>query len=540
MTGPAVWNGKGIDPWLPHRLDAALEAASTERQIRAGVWAALSEWLVALERRMVREGAPPDLDAVWAVEPAWRDAVDALLSGEIWQAIGLAFRKLFGVAYTWDTRPAVVRYFTEVRNRLVRIPEEVYDLVAGQVSAGINLGEGIPELSARVDSVLSTTGSARWSNRATVIARTETIGALNFGRWESFRVIVEDDPDVQFELMWLCVLPGTPVVVNGVQAVARRWYDGQVYDLRTASGRRVSLTPQHPVLTARGWVSAQSLQLGDQLLSVPGIDPVGTPGVKRRYALIEECFQAAAKTREVRTLTREVPGCVDLDGHLAHEEVEVVSAYGHLSQGVEPGLAKDLARLSLEFSDETLADLVVESALPHGVLCNHHPRFGRTPGGFNQVLTCAVPLDPDDPGGALVAHRDAGNPEHSANRVSASTKLSDQAVDRTTGLVELDDLVGIEVRTWSGHVYDFTTDCQWFMADGIVVHNSTDDTRTRPDHVVADGQRVPVGSRFLVGGSELAFPGDPTGPANQTIQCRCTMLLVEEDEIVDLSNRQMK
>jgi hypothetical protein len=272
VTGPAVWNGKGVDPWLPHRLDAALEAASTERQIRAGVWAALSEWLVALERRMVREGAPPDLNAVWAVEPDWRDAVDALLSGEIWQAIGLAFRKLFGVAYDWDTRPAVVRYFTEVRNRLVRIPEEVYDLVAGELSAGINLGEGIPELSARVDSVLSTTGSARWANRATVIARTETIGALNFGRWESFRVIVEDDPDVQFELMWL----------------------------------------------------------------------------------------------------------------------------------------------------------------------------------------------------------------------------------------------------------------------------ATDDKRTRDTHVTADGQRVPVGSRFMVGGAELAFPGDPSGPPQEVIQCRCTMLLVEEDEIVDLSNRQMR
>ena len=439
--------------------------------------------------------------------------MNALLSGEIWQAVGIAFRKLFGVAYDWDTRPAVVRYFTEVRNRLVRIPEEVYDLVASQLSAGINRAENAsPELSARVDRTLSTTESARWQNRATVIARTETIGALNFGRWESFRVIVEDDPDVQFELMWLCVLPGTPVVVNGVRAVARRWYEGQVWEVRTASGRRVSLTPQHPVLTARGWVSAQSLQLGDQLLSVPGVDPVGTPGVKGRYALIEECFQAAAETREVRTLTREVPGGVNLDSHLAHEEVEVVTAYGHLSQGVEPGLAKDLARLSLEFSDETLADLVVEGALPHGVLCNHHPRFGRTPGGFDQVLTCAVPLDPDDPGGALVAHRDASNPEHPTDRVSASTKLSDQAVDRTTGLVELDDLVGIEVRTWSGHVYDFTTDCQWFMADGIVVHNSTDDKRTRDTHVVADGQRVPVGSQFIVGGAELAFPGDPSGP----------------------------
>lgn len=203
MTTP-VWDGEGRDPWLPQRLDARLEVANVERSIRAAVWAALSEWLVALERRMMRAGAPPDLNAVWALEPSWRDAVDLLLQGEIWQVLKAVFAKLLGKEYTaWEQRPAVVRYFTEARNRLVRIPEEVYDLAAGQLAAGINLGDSIPQLASRVDTVLSTTGSARWPNRATVIARTETIGALNLGRWESFRVIAEADPDIEFEKMWL-------------------------------------------------------------------------------------------------------------------------------------------------------------------------------------------------------------------------------------------------------------------------------------------------------------------------------------------------
>lgn len=202
MTAP-VWNGKGEDPWLPQRLDARLEVATVERSIRAAVWAALSEWLVALERRMLRAGGRPDLDAVWALEPSWRDAVDLLLQGEIFKALKTVFEKLLGKEYAWDQRPAVNRYLTEVRNRLVRIPEEVYDLVAGQLAAGINLGDSIPQLASRVDTVLSTTGSARWPNRAVVIARTETIGALNLGRWESFRVIAEADPDIEFEKMWL-------------------------------------------------------------------------------------------------------------------------------------------------------------------------------------------------------------------------------------------------------------------------------------------------------------------------------------------------
>jgi hypothetical protein len=534
-----VWNGRGKDPWLPARLDARLEAARVERDIRRVVWAELSGWLVETARFVLR-GSRPAPDAVWARVPAWREAVDLILNGEIFKALGLAFTKLLGADYPFDQRVYVNRYLAEVRNRLVRIPDEVFDLIAHEIATGVNLGDGIPELRARVDAVLSTTGSARWPNRATVIARTEALSALNAGRFDAFRAVSEEEPDLQFERIWLCALPGTPVVANGVQAVVRRWYDGQVWELRTASGRRVSLTPQHPVLTARGWVAADSLQLSDQLLSVHGIDPVGTPGIKGRYALIEECFQAAAETREVRTLTREVPGGVNFNSDLAHEKIDVVTAYGHLSQGVESGLAKDLARLSLEFSDKSLADLVVQGALPHGVLCDHHARFSDAPGGFNMALICAIPLDPDDPGGALVAHRNICDPEDSANRITTSAELSAEAVDRTVGLVELDDLIGIEVRAWSGHVYDFTTYCHWFLADGIVVHNSTDDHRTRSTHEIADGQRVPLASPFLVGGFQLAFPGDPSGPPQEIIQCRCVSLLVEVGETVDLSNRQFR
>lgn len=202
MTGP-VWDGRGRDPWLPARLDARLEAAVVERDIRAAVWAALSDWLVQTSRRVLRGDQPPDLDAIWARVPAWREAVDLILNGEIFKALALAFEKIFGKRFAWTQRPAMVAYLAEVRNRLVRVPDEVYDLVAGEIAAGANLGESIPKLSQRVDNVLSTTHSERWPNRATVIARTETIGALNASRADAFNAVAEADPDTEYERIWL-------------------------------------------------------------------------------------------------------------------------------------------------------------------------------------------------------------------------------------------------------------------------------------------------------------------------------------------------
>lgn len=201
MTEP-VWSGSGRDPWLPARLDARLEAARVERDIRSAVWAALSDWLVQTARRVLRGDRPPDLEAVWARVPAWRKAVDLVVQGEIAKAMGTAYTALLGDRFPWDQRPFVSRYLGEVRNRLVRVPDEVYDLIAGQVSQGVNLGEGVPKLAARVDNVLSTSASERWPNRATTVARTETIGALNAGRFDAFQILT-DETDEPMEKLWL-------------------------------------------------------------------------------------------------------------------------------------------------------------------------------------------------------------------------------------------------------------------------------------------------------------------------------------------------
>jgi uncharacterized protein with gpF-like domain len=56
---------------------------------------------------------------------------------------------------------------------------------------------------------------------------------------------------------------------------------------------------------------------------------------------------------------------------------------------------------------------------------------------------------------------------------------------------------------------------------------SREDERVRPTHHVADGQRVPVASYFMVGSSPLLFPGDPDAPAGEVVNCRCSMKLVE-------------
>lgn len=67
---------------------------------------------------------------------------------------------------------------------------------------------------------------------------------------------------------------------------------------------------------------------------------------------------------------------------------------------------------------------------------------------------------------------------------------------------------------------------------------STEDKRTRPTHVAADQQRTLLSEPFRVGGASLLFPGDPTGPAGEVINCRCGMLPVVLGETIDWTARQ--
>lgn len=580
MTGP-VWDGQGVDPWLPARLEARAETARVERDIREVVWAALSNWLVKLSRRVLSGGERPDLDAIWAMAPLWREAVDAILRGEVLRAIGVAFARVLGPGSNYAARPFVTAYLAEVRNRLVRVPDDVYDLVAGELAQGVNLGENLDKLRARVDSVLSTTGSERWPNRATVIARTEC-------------------------------LPGE-AMVDGAHATAvyRRWYSGQMVTVKTVGGREFTGTPNHPVLTPNGWTGLGQLLDGDHLIcDSRSVQTTGAPGnqhVEARPIPISQVFDAA---QAIGVSRRERTAQPDFHGDGPEGYVDVLGTFGVLTLGRFAKIDKGSVDLFLTPSETEKVTLACDRApFPRGDSIDQPTSLLGVPppdaSGEDQAtddlqvgsvrygeglarLSCHVPghdlllrkvvpqswaltssleelLTRVGEGPELDTALDQGIP----NPVRAESGLSSDFAVAQPGEVEADEVVSIEVREWSGHVYNLTTVDGYFVSDGVYTGNtigalnagrydafrivaadadepmeafwiSTDDQRTRHSHEEAEGQRVPVGSPFIVGGFELRFPGDPSGPPQETIQCRCTMLLVERGESVDLSNRQMR
>lgn len=63
-----------------------------------------------------------------------------------------------------------------------------------------------------------------------------------------------------------CLVPGGSILCESLVSASRRYYTGDVISLKTASGNEITVTPNHPILTTKGFVAAASLKEGDKII----------------------------------------------------------------------------------------------------------------------------------------------------------------------------------------------------------------------------------------------------------------------------------
>ncbi|MCX0246419.1 phage minor head protein [Streptomyces drozdowiczii] len=175
------------DDFLPARLRALAFIRQGEQRIGTAWFRALTRWLDRT-RPAVTRGGGVDPARVGDHRQFWTDEVNVEIMPVVAGVLEDAWRR---VTRAGDpaSDPWTADYLNEAGNRLVRLPDEVYALIVTEVERGIREQDDIPTITAAVDRVLTATGSERWPNRAHVVARTETMAAVNGG---VFRAAVLD------------------------------------------------------------------------------------------------------------------------------------------------------------------------------------------------------------------------------------------------------------------------------------------------------------------------------------------------------------
>lgn len=303
--------------------------------------------------------------------------------------------------------------------------------------------------------------------------------------------------------------------VGGAHAATRRWYEGEVVVIKTAAGHDLTVTPNHPILTDRGWVAAGILREGDGVISSRRLDGVcgGVPHKENVPARIEDYFRPPL----VGPLASVPFAAEKFHGDRGNGEVDVVSLHGgldarHLTALFEPvehlelagglrdasafacpgcgrerrgrwdasarrsvgrrypALALGRRRLTggdaILFAPGALRDAGTAEDAVHGGSRNTMPRGD----GEHRI---ASPVFLDD-GGAIYGAPPWRKPaisEGADQRLSVDADSARGLLDRLAGDIELDRLVFVGRRNLAAHVFNLVTECGWYSANAILTHN---------------------------------------------------------------------
>jgi hypothetical protein len=466
------------------------------------------------------EGPPP---SAW--EPAWdrtaaatEDGFTVVERSMLESSMALGATKLsddLTAGVSWDLKnPRAVAWLEQrTTNQVAGISEtskrSVNTVMTKAVDEGWSVDRTARELTSRFEQFAVGAPQEHIDSRAHLIAVTESASAYEQGTAQMIAEIME--AGVPMEKAWLTVgddrvdedcegneaegwipaeasfsdgsseppahpacVPGETLVLgpHAVGATARR-YEGDAILISRASGDNLTITPNHEVLTRRGWIAAGLLVKGDQLVCCTGPDRELCridPDESERPTRIDQVANTLRETLGVSAV--EVPTAAeDFHGDGGGSEVHVVwtdSLLRHYreptdAQHAEEGLLKcrgvadafdglgaltSLRNAGLAPPARNVSGLGVSTALL----------------GATTRLLQSIPLGD-------TATRDAMLAQDAADDVTGDPVLLGESILRFAGKVALDDVVALRRVPFLGHVYNLQTLGGWYSANDVIVHN---------------------------------------------------------------------
>lgn len=276
-----------------------------------------------------------------------------------------------------------------------------------------------------------------------------------------------------------CFLPSTEVTGEFV-AGTRASYAGRVVRLKTREDRELSVTPNHPVATARGMIPARDIREGDHLVryraEVKPDAPVPAGAADHDQhgpTKIDQVFHALCERGALCSLEA---GPEDFHGDALRFEgqVDVAMLYRELLHDGDTAAAKLVGDLGLEavgmaeglHEGDSSAQLPLEGisgAAPSA------PSGGELPIDTPPVVAHRRPLESLRFGST--ADLDAALAKLSRERRARDAGFYGELLHRLPGAVAFDQVVEVVEGDWSGHVYDLQSVSGHIVAQGILCSN---------------------------------------------------------------------
>lgn len=271
---------------------------------------------------------------------------------------------------------------------------------------------------------------------------------------------------------WMnCFPPGQTFVSPAIEKSYERVYQGELISIKTSSGNQLSGTPNHPILTDRGWFPLKRIVEGTHIVRSRGFRGLSACAPDQ-YGEPSELQEFHRSLTEAGVLERVGLLPFDFHGDGGDGEVNVVDMAGKLRGGGESYVPQHLHELELAFADVAERTLVMFGS---GDACLD-VIAGTSPGllsgsGVSSVLLQGSGLDREPVRFGVGPSLDPGPFEPSSDGVPVYTQALSDGVLGLPSDVSLDDVVRVEVSSYHGPVYNLQTVSGWYIVEGIVTGN---------------------------------------------------------------------
>ena len=281
------------------------------------------------------------------------------------------------------------------------------------------------------------------------------------------------DPSGRPEEVYNCFVGETKVASDSdVVRSYKHKYDGKIISIKTASGVQFSCTPNHPILTPNGWVAAELLNNGNNILVTFGENNVFSrvnPNINHRFPRIDAIHKFGKK------FWRKWTCClgVNFHGDVATSNVEIVTHKRLLGDVRDSSGRNGIDKFLLKLSNKTLScfsplfkhfwSVCKTSFCFIGCKCKSLPFF-----------KCIVGHSCEH-GFGTIANRNSVLTEYSINDLPADTVIDGELLNRLSCKVFLDTIVNVNVSVFSTHVYNLQTENGYYFVNSIIPHKEEKD-----------------------------------------------------------------
>ena len=280
--------------------------------------------------------------------------------------------------------------------------------------------------------------------------------------------------------------PGTTTVYSPseIERSMKRWYDGDLIEITTATGMKLAGTPNHPILTEKGWLPLNQINEGDNVISGTFGKKVsfGDPDPHNRPVTFHEAHgfvsvMGSAITKRISTVNPQFHGD-GLDG-----DVDIVTLKSKLENGVKTFSFEGVGESDLAFADFSKGELVSD-----GSFCKFAfwsllaPNSIMSGLGEGEALLGGSVGHSDKHGVASVSRGNVVFEENPPDNIPAKTEAFSDSLFAFAADVSPDKVVSVKISKFSGHVYNLQTEYGWYVANanvaqsdssvkGIIAHN---------------------------------------------------------------------